>query len=623
VVNQGAVADRLLTRVCELVDKNHIQAQEIIETNRAFSDCTVDAQVSWQFEARSSVRTVAGIAAVEHHHHGYDKNSFDETVNRRCHDARHSRELRTSFMQRVAVAEEASLVWSGTKQIAHRFGDFSVCRHCRPCSGSGQVDCGGCSGTGRRTCGGCGGAGSQNKAHTVNRWDGRQNVSHTEYRRETCSSCFGAGRVVCSPCGGSGRERCGACAGHGKFTDIVTIDCVADPTWDVAVTATIAASPLRKYLQASGPEWCAGNLEFSCSMKGYSDDDAWLVGYKAITLVTQVDFEMKAAEYAVTAFGTGPHPFIRPPVFDQLLDSEIQELRSLRTKSGATRVKTALARHLFSGYCNVPVLDRSMQAMANLRGGTPDEIRRSLVKVCAGFISDTAAQELSDGLQAVLHKVSPPYSMGAWAAATILPIVAVTFYAEHLLELSFGWFDTAIVAATMLGLSAITVLVSSPLAWCFSASISALKRRRVPVSYRQKGRNWAPKKYFYMLALVAVTVGSLYGIATREIGLPSLSAPYEGTQSLVHEGLQALNVAGYAGLAKPDPLASSQLSTSTMTDRDVLREIQKKLNEKGYFVGVADGKMGRQTKMQIDSYLRNNGLSKNTSPATLLERLKK
>lgn len=126
-----------------------------------------------------------------------------------------------------------------------------------------------------------------------------------------------------------------------------------------------------------------------------------------------------------------------------------------------------------------------------------------------------------------------------------------------------------------------------------------------------------------MLALVAVTVGSFYGIATREIGLPSLNAAYEGTQSLALKGLQALNAAGYFGVTPPDPFASSQLATSTMTDRDVLREVQKKLNEKGYFVGIADGKMGHQTKMQIDRYLRNNGLSKNTSPATLLERLKK
>lgn len=140
--------------------------------------------------------------------------------------------------------------------------------------------------------------------------------------------------------------------------------------------------------------------------------------------------------------------------------------------------------------------------------------------------------------------------------------------------------------------------------------------------YRQKARNWAPKKYFYMSAMVAVVLGSLYGIATREIGLPSLNSTYESTQRLALEGLQKLHFAGSFGAAQPDPLASFELPTTPMTERDVLREIQKKLNEKGYFVGVADGKMGRQTKLQIDRYLRNNRLPKNMSPTTLLARLK-
>lgn len=77
--------------------------------------------------------------------------------------------------------------------------------------------------------------------------------------------------------------------------------------------------------------------------------------------------------------------------------------------------------------------------------------------------------------------------------------------------------------------------------------------------------------------------------------------------------------AGRTGDAAPATIAGNDLST----DRSVVTDLQKRLNELGYDAGPADGQMGPKTRTAIRSYQKKSGVAPDGRlTASLMERIR-
>jgi hypothetical protein len=456
------------------------------------------------------------------------------------------------------------------------------------------------------------------RPHTVTRWNGKHNVTHTEYRTETCHSCFGSGRRVCSSCGGRGKVRCNACDGHGQFTDFAHVKCIATPHWTVQVEAGISPRELQNFFQQEGPASSAGLLQFTQSLNGYADDDTWSVAYHASSLVTELGFGAHKKEYTVDAVGDVPTIFVRAPLFDDLFSSEIKDAAQATTSATTLRKLESKASIIFHEYCKSPALDRAMKLIAEQSIDAETALTRSM----NGFITKDAVNKLGLALQTVLNKVSPQYSTVAWTAITILPAAGAALFAGLFLEQTSGMLERGFTMLLMAALALFVALLISPIGWALSAAITGWQRRKVPSAYRQKPRNWVPKKRLYYGTTIFALLGGVYGIASHDAGLPSLRRPYAAVQNWIDSAMPTSLVARLFTTPSSPQLVSTDRSIALMSQRNITREIQQRLNAKGYKVGTPDGFMGMQTKKQMSRYMQEHGISNSASPREVLENLR-
>lgn len=614
----------LLQNLRKLFGGNHVDANDIMATSELTEKYTATAYVVWQFAHDLTTSTSKGNASVANSHFGYRTADYQNHLQILCQQAVQSRDIRGPFMQRIDAAGAGALEWSSAVQPVHDFGSYSVFRQCGACTGSGRVSCGSCSGRGKRTCGGCGGVGSHNETVTCTRWNGHRNETYSQVVRRTCSSCGGGGRVVCTSCGGSGKKTCGACAGHGFLTDVCHVRAIARPSWHVPKHSGLAAEALVRAMAQRGPRSVHELVPLDLAGSEYSHNDNWVVRYTGAADVVELGIAVAKINYTIAAVGVHVVPIKTPPVFDQLLACELEDIASLASGGKSSRASIRRqAKRLFVAFRGVPILDKSLQSVAKLGKDARSNPVPVVIRVAGGFISREAASAIAIAFLHTLDKVSPANSRAAWTLVALFPVITSFVYAAN----NFAAFSPANPLHAVLPLcvtvagAGMAMLVVSPAAWILSAAVSSLLRLKVPAEYRQRGRNWAPLKGACLFAMSASLVGALYGAAAamqwvptiRTVARPALN--YAAAHTLPGGGANRL----FAGLANSTPPSASASAESPV---DTRRAVQQFLIALGYLHGQADGNLGALTSTAIARYERRERLSPSTPLPELLAHMR-
>lgn len=616
----GPHGKTLLQNLRKLFGGNHVDASDIQPTSESTEKYTATAYVAWQFEHDLTMSTSKGNASVANGHFGYRSADYQSHLQRLCQQAVHSREIRGAFMQRIDAAGAGGLELSATVQPVHDFGSYSVFRQCGSCAGSGRISCGGCAGRGKRACGGCGGAGWHNETVTHTRWNGHRHETYSQTVQRTCSLCGGGGRVVCTSCGGSGKQTCNACAGHGYFTDVCHVRAMARPSWHVPGHTGLAAESLVRAMELRGPRTVRELVPLELAGSEYSEKDNWVVRYTGAADVVELGIAVAKVDYTVAAAGTHVIPIKAPPVFDQLLARELEEIASLanRGKSSRTSIRRQ-AKRLFAMFRGVPILDQALRGVAKLGKDARSNPAPVVVRVAEGFISREAANAIATAFLHTLDKVSPANSRAAWTLVALFPSVASFVYAAS----NFSAFSPANPLHAVLPLcvavagAGVAMLVVSPAGWILSAAVSAVSRLKVPAEYRQRGRNWAPLKGACLFAMSASFVGALYGAAAAMQWVPNIRTAatpvldYAAAHTSPGSGANRL----FAGLATSTP-------ANAESPADIRRAVQRFLIAHGYLHGRAGGNFGALTTAAIARYERQETLDPSTPLAELLAHMR-
>lgn len=609
----------LLKNLRHLFVGNHAREEDVVPTSESTASYLATAFVVWRFEHDVTTTTSKGNAAISGGHFGYNAADFQNHLRVLCEKAVRSRDIRVPFMQRIDVAGAKGLELSAAVHPVHDFGSYSVFRQCGSCSGSGRVSCGGCSGRGRNSCSSCGGVGSKNRTVTHTRWNGSRNETYTQTIRETCGFCIGSGRVVCARCGGSGKQTCGACSGHGFFTDVARVQALARPSWHVPPHLGLAADSLVRALKRGGPTGAQRLVPFQLTGTEYNDNDNWVARYEGTADVVELSLNVVQKPYKVAAVGSNIVPIVTPPVFDQLLRAELEQIASLsNSKRGRSKVRRQ-AKKFFSSLCELPVLDRAMRGLAKLDKLARANPEHAVTRAAEGFITKEAAESIGRAFLHVLDKVSPPNSRAAWALVAAFPAVAgFVLTANNFADFSIAnpW-GALLPLAFAVVVTVLAMILVSPVGWMLSAATSSLLRRKVPIEYRQRGRNWAPLKGACLLSAVSAFGGALYGAAgamhwvptVREAATPAIA--YAMTHTATDSQAHLL-------LAKFATSAPTRAATETLSEVDVRRAVQRQLIARGYLRGQADGNIGSRTVAAIVRYERHEHLSSATSMRDLI-----
>lgn len=607
----------LLKNLRQLFVGNHAREEDVVPTGESTARYIATAFVVWRFEHDVTTKTSKGNASISGGHFGYNTVDFQNHLRALCEKAVRNRDIRVPFMQRIDIAGANGLELSSTVHPAHDFGSYSVFRQCGGCSGSGKISCGGCSGSGRSSCSSCGGIGSRNRTVTHTRWNGNRNETYTQTVRETCGFCIGSGRVVCARCGGSGKQTCGACAGHGFFTDVSRVQALARPLWHVPPHLGLAADSLVRALERGGPTSARRLVPFELTGTEYNDSDNWVACYEGTADVVELSLNVVQKPYKVAAVGSNIVPIVTPPVFDQLLRAELERIASLsNSKRGRSKVRRQ-AKKLFSSLCELPVLDCSMRALAKLDKQARANPEHAVTRAAEGFITKEAAESIGGAFLHVLDKVSPPNSRAAWALVAAFPVVAgfiltANNFANFSIANPWGALLPLIFAVVV---TVLTMILVSPVGWMLSSATSSLLRRKIPIEYRQRGRNWAPLKGACLFSAVSAFGGALYGAAgtmhwvptVREAATPAIA------YAMTHTATDSQTHVLLAKFATSAPVAPA-----TLSEVEVRRAVQRQLITRGYLRGQADGNIGPRTVAAIARYERHEHLSSATSMQDLM-----
>ncbi|WP_145956536.1 peptidoglycan-binding domain-containing protein [Burkholderia pseudomallei] len=344
-------------------------------------------------------------------------------------------------------------------------------------------------------------------------------------------------------------------------------------------------------------------MPFDLAGTDYNESDNWVARYEGIAEVVELGIEVVDKPYSVVAVGARPTPITTPPVFDQLLSSELGRIALLNAGKRSRTAVRRQAKKLFSTFRGIPVLDHSLQAVAKLSKDSRMNPTPTIVEVAHGFMSTEAAASIGTAFIHLLDKVSPANSRIAWTAVALLPAVAsfvTTASSFNSFSPSMSW-NAALPLLYALISAVLAMLAVSPVGWLLSALTSSLMRLRVPAEYRQRGRNWEPLKGSCLFVISACLVGAGYGAAgamrwvstVQDTAAPvinfAMSHTEQGTR--VHSFL--------AQLAKP---ALVSPTVAVAPPAETRREIQRYLIAHRYLHGQADGKPGPRTNAAITRY---------------------
>lgn len=509
------------------------------------------------------------------------------------------------------------------------------------CKGRGKVACGGCGGPGRQSCGACGARGTVPRTVMRSRWNGRHHESYPETVYESCVRCSGSGRVVCYHCGGSGTQRCRACAGHGFFTDTAHVTAIARAQWQVSGASGLAAGALQAGLLRLGPAHARTLVPLGLVRMGYDEEKQWLVDYEGRADVVELDVAVRQAPYVVAAVGAAPTAITTPPIFDMLLEPELASARELLTR-GKSRLARRRARQLFEQYRRLPAVDASLQAMAPLKGQARAHPHRAVHRALGGFVSADAASTLSQVLDQVLHRVSPPYSPLAWAvmgAPVGLGAFIVVANGFSSSRHGDGVLNFVLPLLVATALSAAAMVAASLPAWLISVCLTTWAKQRIPSPYRQPSRNAAPFKKAVKVVACCAVAGALLGQAAHAGWFAPVLAPGEPMMAPIARAavphlpaalarelasladmapMTAMRPTRPAGPTRPlGPMAAARPADATtvpaVSDSVRVQAVQRRLIERGLLAGRADGVLGRQTLTAIERYKAQYHLSASLS----------
>ncbi|MCA7949278.1 peptidoglycan-binding protein [Burkholderia seminalis] len=358
-------------------------------------------------------------------------------------------------------------------------------------------------------------------------------------------------------------------------------------------------------------------VPFELTGTEYNDSDNWVACYEGTADVVELSLNVVQKPYKVAAVGSNIVPIVTPPVFDQLLRAELERIASLsNSKRGRSKVRRQ-AKKLFSSLCELPVLDCSMRALAKLDKQARANPEHAVTRAAEGFITKEAAESIGGAFLHVLDKVSPPNSRAAWALVAAFPVVAgfiltANNFANFSIANPWGALLPLIFAVVV---TVLTMILVSPVGWMLSSATSSLLRRKIPIEYRQRGRNWAPLKGACLFSAVSAFGGALYGAAgtmhwvptVREAATPAIA------YAMTHTATDSQTHVLLAKFATSAPVAPA-----TLSEVEVRRAVQRQLITRGYLRGQADGNIGPRTVAAIARYERHEHLSSATSMQDLM-----
>lgn len=603
-----AIAQHLHRHLAALIDGNHVKGSELLLTGQRSAPCELTYRVEWSFSSHTEEAVLAGNTAVSTHF-GFDSAAYGQETAHRCTVGRTHQPLRQDFIARTLQAGGMALGKAETAITVWDFGQHSVHKNCNHCHGKGQVACSGCGGSGNTTCNYCHGIGSTTQTRWVPRHGGG---GYNETYQQSCYHCGHSGRQRCASCAGGGRQRCNSCDGHGFFTAITSVTVRAKPSVHIDVRTALSASALLAFLLPWSVAQAVQHIAFTVQSHE-STAAAWCVHYGAQIAVVESDFQLRGTHYlAATAQGTRAWVFVKPPLFDALFSEELAALQKIGARK-KKRLNQQQARQFFATYAGQPVLDAAMQGVARLAPAARSLPGREVERACDGYITTACAQALGNHMLALLDKVSPPHSAGAWAGVLAIPLLLVFFWVQNLSEqwLPQSYWDAALMGLLLLVGGWAVVAAFSPIAASASAVVSALRRRSVPAPYRQAGRNWKPFKRFAWIGIGAAIAGAGMGVLTHQKILPRWNnAPlqyithWEPLQSLLTPHQQTLLNALLLNpqATKPGP--------QEPTANTLVWDVQSNLKLLGYNTVAASGRMDTATQNAIAAYARKRRIQK-------------
>lgn len=510
----AALSDLLLRQLRLLIDGNQAKAADLRAGEALAEAFTVQCAVKLVFSGKCEEQRVAG-GAVQGQDFQANRAAFEQQTQLYLQAAEQQHELRQDFLD-DAVAKGADFLFEATQErCVHDFGCLSLTEACGDCAGRGDNACSRCRGKGNRACGSCGGSGK--RTELVPEYRNNQFVGNrTEYR--PCYGCGGNGRETCSACRGSGRTLCHACSGHGFFRVSRQVQLMVSPQWGAEHDCRFAASALQATIQAQGVAFLAERLPFVLQHHGANEEGSYYLLYEGQSVALHQPFRLKARSYDCYAFSNPPYAYVRPAVFDDLFADELAYLQQQLPPKGT--VSRAKAFGFFKRYAGQPVLDEAMRGMARSKNMSAQRAAAELRKACQGFISDEKAAVLGEALLRILGKVSPAYIAWVWWLMAVPTLLFLTLYVEERMEAFFTRIDMGLLVALVLNV----VLIFSAaalLAFGFSAALTILARRNIPLEYQQAMYNRLPLRQMRIWGLRLMLAAALYAFLAMQAVVPA------------------------------------------------------------------------------------------------------
>lgn len=491
----------LMNQLSNILDGNNVTLDEIKTINYETDYFVVELNIVWEFMIEYSETKIAGGSYIGEKCNTVD--DIEDITEELEKKVKYNKNLRTKFINDFRGLGREAILKSNKKYPIKEFGDFSAKETCSNCNGKCKVTCNSCGGQGKHRCTNCYGSGRVTKFRYDN-YNKRQE-SYSAY----CDSCNGRGHKNCSSCSGNGKITCPTCSGYGYFMITREIDAITKPFYFVYSDSNLINEELEKFLNKRKIEFLNETIyfEFYKHKSDYEDEEQFV--YLGNSVIIKEDFSVKEKEYTCYAFSNPPHVFIKPAIFDDLLENEIK----LIDEKKAISKKKAL--ELFNNYSKLPVLDKAIKNISTNRKKDKEDTSNYVIKSCQGYITKNSATIIANHINKFMDKISPSYTPLIWILGLFLVfIIGIVFFEYSLEEKGTKIIFESI--STFIFICLILALILYPI----DLLLTLFKRRKIPSEYRQKLRYKEPLKLFTQGSFVILLFIFGYGLLSNENYLP-------------------------------------------------------------------------------------------------------
>lgn len=612
----------LLTSVQNIIHGNHVKGKELTLDHSAVFPFKLTVTIDWNFILKWNNEWIAGgkPAAV---HSGKDVNHFEALHENHVDDATNNKIRRLDFINDYKNAGPRGLVYNQNKTI-HEYPTHSYQYHCDQCRGHGEYNCSNCTGSGKKQCNHCWGTGQVQETYTEYNYSNRNYEQHLRY--VSCGHCHGGGRTTCYNCSGSGRQQCSTCSGYGYFTYYRSSYLVAIPYNQYGVNCQKHAQELIDYLSECNHEHLYQQIYFNGFNYEPNGQSYERFTYYGDSFITEIFANLRSTQHHIVGYSNPPLPFIRSGIFDQLFIEEITALEQYQDTG--KKISKEKALKFFNEFSGQPVLERSLRGVAKHRTSSSQDHTAMIQELCSYFITQLSAQRLSNGINAILDKVSPAYSGIVWSIAAFIYFISAGIYIEYLFETSVinGVWSLILEIISFIFFTLLYYCLYSIVTFLLSVAVCTYTSRNVPTEFRQKIRNKEP---FFTTAFAGsflVIIMGVYGYtAYNKTWLPHAgptllnflfkSANYIIPNQLVHKYCQRDNTYSYYSNEKLICRSKYFVDMNQFSDRtyfimDPKSRIQTFLRNDNPEI-IVDGKIGPKTKEAIIKYFEKRNISYN------------